>query len=102
MAGENGARRHVNGVESALPRWFTVALTGALVFVGTSGLSGIALLVVHAYQPLAVFGLATSAAVGSALVVARTSERNSAARGPGRWKNTTALPGCPAPGAGAR
>ncbi|MDP9332285.1 MAG: hypothetical protein M3Q30_03075 [Actinomycetota bacterium] len=69
--------------DSALPRWFTVALTGALVFVGTAGLSGIALLMVHGYQPLAVFGLATSAGVGSAVVVARTSERNSAAsRGP--------------------
>ena len=62
-----------------MPRWFTVTLTGALVFVGTTGLSGIALLIVHAYQPLAVFGLATSAAVGSAVVVSKASERDSAA-----------------------
>jgi hypothetical protein len=65
--------------ESALPRWFTVALTGALVFIGTAGLSGIALLIVHAYQPLAVFGFATTAAVGSAVVVARASNPNSSA-----------------------
>jgi hypothetical protein len=83
LAGARGARERVSRTESSLPRWFTVALTGALVFVGTAGLSGIALLIVHAYQPLAVFGVATSAAVGSAFVVARTSERNSAAsRGP--------------------
>lgn len=63
--------------ELTLPRWFKALLTGALVFVGTAGLGGIALLIVHAYQPLAVFALATSAAVASGALVARRAERTS-------------------------
>ena len=64
---------------AALPRWFTVSLTAALVFVGTAGMSGIALLVAHAYQPLPVSGLATLAALAAAVVVARGLKTDSAA-----------------------
>ena len=53
-------------------------LTSAIVFAATSGLGGIALLIVHAYQPLAVVALAAGAAAASAILVARSAERTSA------------------------
>jgi hypothetical protein len=62
-----------------LPRWFTVAMTGALVFMAAAGLGGVALLLIHAYQPLAVILVAAVAATFSAFAVARTVEASPAA-----------------------
>jgi hypothetical protein len=63
--------------EPGLPRWFTACLTAVLVFVGTAGLSGIALLVVHRYHPLTVWALAAGAALAGAVAVARRSKNGS-------------------------
>ncbi len=70
-------------METTLPRWFFVPLAGALAFIAAAGLIGTALLVVDAYQPLAVLGLAAVAGLASALAVAKKLPAPSrAANGP--------------------
>jgi hypothetical protein len=59
-------------LETTLPRWFIVPLAGSLAFVATAGFAGICLLIAHKYQPLSVWIVATTAALATAVVVAKS------------------------------
>ena len=69
-----------------LPRWFSVGLATALVFVAATGVGGVALLVVDAFQPMVAACIGAGAAVVGGLGVAsrlkgQTREGRRAANG---------------------
>lgn len=64
----------VDAVED-LPRWFTISLAAAIVFVAAAGFSALTLLGFEIYHPALAIALGASAAVIVAVVVARRVER---------------------------